>query len=62
MKAGDLVVHKEEYSRPGQDWGIGYVIEVHHSPYPRHVPWVTVAWPEWNRETTGPQVYLEVIQ
>jgi hypothetical protein len=60
MKVGDLVLHKEEYS--AQSWGVGCVIEVHDSPYPRHVSWVTVFWPTWNRETKGPQVYLEVVQ
>ena len=63
MKVGDLVMHKIKYQegRPRREWGVGYVIEVHRTMYADHIPFVTVIWPKWNKETKGSQDYLEVI-
>lgn len=61
MKTGDLVMQKREYGSSSVEWGIGYVIEVHRTMYENHVPFVTVIWPKWNKETKGSQAYLEVI-
>ena len=63
MKVGDLVMHKLKYQegRARREWGVGYVIEVHRTMYANHIPFVTVVWPKWNKETKGSQEYLEVI-
>ena len=65
MKVGDLVMHKrKKYQHQidhRREWGVGYVIEVHHSKYENHIPFVTVVWPKWNTETKGSQAYLEVL-
>ena len=54
-------MQKREYGSSSVEWGIGYVIEVHRTMYENHVPFVTVIWPKWNKETKGSQAYLEVI-
>ena len=51
MKIGDLVRQKREYGSSSAEWGIGYVIKVHRTMYENHVPFVTVIWPKWNKET-----------
>ena len=61
MKIGDLVRQKREHGSSSAEWGIGYVIKVHRTMYENHVPFVTVIWPKWNKETKGSQAYLEVI-
>ena len=61
MKIGDLVRQKRKYGSSSAGWGIGYVIKVHRTMYENHVPFVTVIWPKWNKETKGSQAYLEVI-
>ena len=44
-------------------WGVGYIVGLHKSEYENETPFVTVIWPSLNmRETTGSQVYLEVIK
>ena len=63
MKVGDVVMHKVKHYGAGtrREWGVGYIIEVHRTMYKNHIPFVTVIWPKWNKETKGSQDYLEVI-
>ena len=60
MKVGDLV-QQTALLEARDDWGYGYVIEVHRTMYENHVPFVSVYWPTWSKTTKGSQVYLEVI-
>ena len=63
MKVGDLVMHKKKDQEVDhrRNWGVGFVIEVHRTMYKNHIPFVTVIWPKWNKETKGSQDYLEVV-
>tara|TARA_R110001599_G_C11988215_1_gene635687 strand:- start:94 stop:276 length:183 start_codon:yes stop_codon:yes gene_type:complete len=60
MTVGDLVMQLRESIRAR--WGVGYIVEVHESGYENNIPFVTVIWPLLNMETTGSQVYLEVLK
>ncbi len=62
MKVGDLVMQIRDSVK--RLWGVGYIVEVHDDhDYENHIPFVTVVWPLLNmRETTGSQVYLEVLK
>ena len=58
MKVGDLV---QQRLKEHNEWGYGYVIEVHRTMYKNHLPFVSVYWPVWKKTTKGSQVYLEVL-
>ena len=60
MKVGDLV-QQTALLEARDDWGYGYVIEVHRTMYKNHVPFVSVYWPTWKKIVKGSQVYLEVL-
>jgi hypothetical protein len=61
VKVGDLVMQLRESIK--EIWGVGYIVGLHKSEYENEIPFVTVIWPSLNmRETTGSQVYLEVIK
>jgi len=61
VNVGDLVMQLRESVKAL--WGVGYIIEVHESEYELDVPFVTVVWPLLDmKETTGSQVYLEVLK
>ncbi len=60
MKVGDLVMQRAK-NEIREQWGVGYIVEIHESKYPNHAPWISVMWPKWHKETLGPMVYLEVI-
>lgn len=58
MKVGDIVRQQQD---TGNEWGYGYIIEVHRTMYENHIPFVSVYWPSWNKTTKGSQAYLEVL-
>ena len=61
MNVGDLVMQLRLSVK--ELWGVGYIVEVHESEYENHIPFVTVIWPLLDmKETTGSQVYLELLQ
>jgi len=61
VNVGDLVMQLRLSVK--ELWGVGYIVEVHESEYENHIPFVTVIWPLLDmKETTGSQVYLELLQ